>query len=440
MQHLVRRSLAGTAAIVAIVAMALPSSAARRTGGGDAPAAFGPPVKVTPDLGFGYEPGVVVDPYGNVFATAHKENWQLLAAPDPDSPTYTRSMSWDWVSVDGGQTFVDIPGLSAADLEQHEFGDEGDMAVDDAHHLYFVDTNVTDITFTSWTVTGNSLADITLDQTRPVLPSIQPVDDRPWVIAHRNGSVFYFANFGDKTYDGGRYTVYQSYDGGASFDPVGTPLPDSGWCRPAADHTPGSLYVYAFCTNDEGTLYSYVSSDDGHTFSRYTVGSYNADDGSSSWPTIQVAKDGSVWAMYVDAAAVDGNGVPITNRLRLFHSVDHGATWLEQDVTPVTGRYEYAWLSVFRNSKLGIGTYYRPDNASPWRVYGAVWKVGKKPRLVSLDEQNPVAGADHADAPGDFMSSAFGPDGKLSVIWTRIVLEIPGTASLERDIYDARSL
>src|SRR5207244_6058011 len=96
-------------------------------------------------------------------------------------------MSWDWVSVDGGKTFVDIPGLTPASVEQHEFGDEGDMAVDDANHLYFVDTNVTDITFTSWTVTGNGLDKITLDQTRPILPSIQPVDDRPWVVAHGDG-------------------------------------------------------------------------------------------------------------------------------------------------------------------------------------------------------------------------------------------------------------
>ena len=198
--------------------------------------------------------------------------------------------------------------------------------------------------------------------------------------------------------------------------------------------------MYAFCTNDDGTLYSYVSSDDGHSFQRYTVGSYNAHDGSSSWPTETVARDGSVWAMYVDANAVDGNGLPITNKLRLFHSVDHGKTFTDQDVTPVQGRYEYAWLSVSGTNRLGMGTYYRTNNSSPWYVEGAIWRAGRKPHLVSLDPQNPVAGADRGDAPGDFMSSAFGPDGHLSVVWTRIVMEIPGTASLERDIYYARSL
>ena len=61
--------------------------------GGTTAAQFQPPVKVTPNLGYGYEPAVVVDPTGNIYVTAHKENWQLVLAPDANSPTYTRSMS-----------------------------------------------------------------------------------------------------------------------------------------------------------------------------------------------------------------------------------------------------------------------------------------------------------------------------------------------------------
>src|SRR5437868_15212964 len=113
---------------------------------------FGGPVKVTPAGGHGYEPAVYVDRFGNIFATAHKENWQLVLGPDPNAPTYTRSMSWDWVSTDAGKTFHDLPGLTSLSIEQHEFGDEGDMALDDDFHLYFVDTNVTDNTITLWTV------------------------------------------------------------------------------------------------------------------------------------------------------------------------------------------------------------------------------------------------------------------------------------------------
>src|SRR5258705_4982467 len=136
-------------------------------------AVFAPPVQVTPDPGKGYEPAVVVDPYGNIFATAHKENWQLVLGPDPNSPTLTRSMSCAWTSVDGGRTFVDIPGLTDLSLEQHQFGDEGDMAFDDANHLYYVDTNVADDTMTRWSVTGPGLANMKLDHTRPLIPSAQ---------------------------------------------------------------------------------------------------------------------------------------------------------------------------------------------------------------------------------------------------------------------------
>ena len=453
----IRKSVVATLITVAAVAVIGVSVAH-----GGPSTAFNPPVKVTPDLGFGYEPATVVDGYGNIFVTAHKENWQLALAPDANSPTYTRSMSWVWTSVDGGKSFVDPPGLTGISIEQHQFGDEGDLAFDDAHHLYFVDTNVADDTIARWSVTGPGLANMSLDFTRPLVPTAQLVDDRPWVTAHGNGHVFYLGNEGDKVtyplgqgsgsgFGPGRYTVYQSYDGGQTFDPLGYTLKDSGWCRPAADHAPGSPYVYAVCTNDggsddvttdvnkTGTIWAYVSSDDGHSFSRYKVGSYAALDSTTSWPTVEVAPDGSIWALYVDGR-LDSNGDPITNRLVLFHSTNHGQTWTKRDITPLTGRYEYAWLSVSPDgSKLGLGVYYRPNNNSDWRVYGSIFASGAKPTLVSLDQNNPVAPASASQAPGDLMGSHFNPDGTLGVVWTRDVLRADGVATLERDIYYARS-
>jgi hypothetical protein len=398
---------------------------------------FGPPVKVTPPGGHGYEPAVYTDHYGDIFATAHKENWQLALAPDLNSPTFTRSMSWAWASSDGGQTFADLPGLTALSAEQHDFGDEGDMAVDDANHLYFVDTNVTDVTFTRWSIFG--LGRYSLDAHRPLLPAGEPVDDRPWVTAHGDGHVFYFGNEGDKdTYGNGRYTVYQSYDGGTMFNSLGTTLPDSGWCRPAADHAAPYRYVYAFCTNDEGKLYAYVSSDDGQTFVRHDMGTYNAADGTQSWPTGEVAPDGSLWVLYVDGQT-DVNGDTVTNTLNLYHSTNHGTTWTRRDITPMKGRYEYGWLSVSRDGKkLGIGVYYRTNNASDWYVYGAVFGTGAKPALVRLD---PVATQDKhcSDANGDLMGSAFNPDGTLDVVWTRNTDPTTCGTVTVRDIYFARS-
>ena len=70
--------------------------------------AFGPPVKMTPAGGHGYEPAVYTGHYGEVFATAHKANWQLAVAPDLDSPTFTRTMSWAWASSDGKKLGIGV--------------------------------------------------------------------------------------------------------------------------------------------------------------------------------------------------------------------------------------------------------------------------------------------------------------------------------------------
>ena len=430
---------------------------------------FSAPVKVTPTGGFGYEPSFVADSFGNIFATAHKENWQLALAPDTNSPTYTRSMSWTWISTNKGQSFQDIQGLTPLSIEQHEFGDEGDMALDDAGHLYFVDTNVADDTFVRWKVNG--LGNVTLETTRPLLPAAQFVDDRPWITAHGDGHVFYFGNEGDKvTYPlgtqgtgcgPGRYTVYPSTDGGNTFNPLGCTLPDSGWCRPASDHRPGMHTVYAVCGNDggsddvfsatnpKGTLYSYVSQDDAQTWKRFVVGTYQALDSTFSWPSVMVAPDGTVWAIYVDAhhleCSTDITGAttcdPDSNRIMLYQSIDGAVTWKGKDITPMPGRYRYAWLAISPSgANLGIGVYFTPNSTTdPWRVYGAIFKPWQKPNLVSLDQANPVAPAG-SEPPGDYMGSYFLADGTLGVIWTRRELAVPGVATIERSIYFARSL
>jgi hypothetical protein len=422
--------------------------------------AFSAPVKVTPAGGGGYEPAVYAGPFGDIFVTAHKENAEDALAPDSGSQSGTRSSSWAWASVDGGKTFTDIPGLPL-NAENRQVGDEGDLALDNANHLYFVDTNVVDDNLTRWTVAGPGLAGIHIDYTRPLIPTAQPVDDRPWITAHGSSGVFYFGNEGDKTTyplgsgqkgsGPGRYTEYASYDGGSSFNFTGYTLPDSGWCRPAADKLPGSPYVYAFCTNDggsndttdncpcdPGTLWAYVSSDNGHTFTRHKAGTYEALDSTTSWPTLAIGPRGDIWALYVDGI-LDKSGNTVANRLLLFHSTNHGSTWSRQDITPVPGRYRYSWLSISPDGRfLGVGLYYRPNNSSPWHVYGAIWRPGARPSLVSLDPTHPVAPANR-EAPGDLLGSSFNADDTLDVVWTRDVVVTPA-ATLFRDIYFARSL
>src|SRR3954453_24202971 len=141
--------IAATGALALAVAAMTPGWA--KSG---APVKFADPVRITPDNGGGYEPGVYADRFGNLYSTAHKENWELALSPDGRSQSQTRSMSWTWWSSDNGKSWKNLP-AGPGDAANHEFGDEGDMAFDDRDNLYFVDTTVTDITLTQWHVGQN---------------------------------------------------------------------------------------------------------------------------------------------------------------------------------------------------------------------------------------------------------------------------------------------
>lgn len=439
---------------------------------------FANPVQVTPANGGGYEPGIYADRFGNLFMTAHKENAELAVSPDSRSQTGTRSMSWAWYSSNSGKSWKNLP-LGPGDARNHEFGDEGDMAMDDSGNLYFVDTAVADVTITSWHI-GNDGPAFTYNT--PLAGSAQALDDRPWIAAHGNGHVFYFGNQGDKdTYPAGnqtagpgagpgRYTVYRSVDGGKTFDNVGVTLKDSGWCRPAA--APHSAYVYAVCTNDggaddtvhnpgepgytNGVLYSYVSADDGKTWSRYRITSYNTHDVWTSWPTVSVARDGSLWAYYLDglgkasSTCTSTQCTPASARFVVSHSTDHGKHWTTYDATPsgaaAKWQYRYGWLAVAPDGKtLGLAVYGRPfakgkqtSAQAAWRVYGAVFRAGSRPTLVALDPKHTETSAGFSSPPGDFLMSTFDRRGKLHAAWTRVITtaDTPAaSAYVYRDIF-----
>ena len=428
---------------------------------------FSAPVKITPVAAGGYEPGVISDRFGNLYATAHKENAELAISPDSRSSTLTRSMSWTWFSADHGKTWENLPGPAlgpvSPDVQNHSFGDEGDLATDDAGGVYFVDTNVTDISFTAWKASG--LGKVAFTRHWPTVGFGEPLDDRPWVAAHLDGHVFYFGNEGNKGEyplscqsescgsgaGPGRYTVYSSYDGGQTWDHLGISLNDSGWCRPAA--APRSKYVYALCGNDSGKLYSFVSATDGKTWKRYDVpGGYTAKGGGGfeSYPTLQVLDDGSLVGSYLDPDCFKA-GVPTCSHVLLFRSTNHGITWTRTDVTPKAQRswqMEYLWTAATQDGKkLGFSVYARPSTKDAWKVYGTTFAPGKQPVLTLLD---PVAvtQAGFPEAPGDFLMSTFDPAGRLTVTWTRATEQVnapdggatgEGQRSLFRDIYSATS-
>ena len=431
---------AGAVALASFAAV-LPSNAATKAKG----VRFGTPVKVTPDNGYGYEPTIVSDRYGNLYSTAHKENWQLAIAPDERSTQQFRNMSWAWWSSDFGKTWKNLP-TGPADIYSHNVAVEGDMAIDSSGNVYFADMNAHDVTITAWKAAGRG--ELSFLHHNPIAAFAEPLDDRPWITAHGNGHVYYIGNMGNKQWypggrpplsgDGsaangpGRYTVYKSTDHGKTWDHLGFTLADSGWCRPQADLR--SSYVYVLCGNDEGTLYSFVSADRGKTWKRYKMGTYN-EASVDTYPTLEVAKDGSIWALHVSRNPQE----PDEELLRLYHSRNRGKTWKVQNITPKRGRFVYTWLDVSDDGKkLGMAAYYRAAAGQPWKVYGAVWTPGKKPVLTSIDDKKPVAEASAVNPPGDYLMSAFTPDGHLNVVWTRVVQRVAGN-SIYRDIYFART-
>ena len=467
-----RTKLTVTAAIAAAVAATLPSIAAAPSG-----PRFAAPVLLTTNAKFGgYEPSIVVDRFNNVVVTAHKQNHNLVVSPDSRSPDHLRNMSWIWYSSDH-KTFNNMPGLTPAQEQNHEFGDEGDLAYDETGHVYFVDTTVVDNTFSRWKTTANGK--VALETTRPVGPFGEPVDDRPWIAAHGDGVVMYIGNQGDKVsypgggvgtgdgdaYGPGRYTVYMSYDHGDTFDPLGITLNDSGWCRPAADHRKGSKMLFVMCTNDggandvttnagdkgyeKGALWSYVSADDGKTWKRYQMGTYGAGDPWTTYPSVAIAKDGTIYALYNDNVYTPGCDAATaatfgcddhvkSSHLILYTSKTQGRTWSRKEVTPAPGFIRYSWIDVAQNGTVGIAYYHRPNKASDWYLMAATAKPGKK-FVAARVSQTKVASKIFGSPFGDFFQCSFGPDSKLNVAWTSMDEDL-GAEGLNSDIYYARQI
>jgi hypothetical protein len=429
-----RLAVCGLVAVLAAVIFAVPSS-------GRPLLQFGRPVQLTKPEAGGFEPGIAVDRFGNVYVTAHKDRYINAAGPDSQTPVGVRGASYVWTSPDG----VHFHDLTPDEPYVYQVADEGDLDVSPDGHLYFVDTNVVDSTFTSWTIHGRGKQ--RFDMTRPAIPSGQPVDDRPWVAGGNEGTVLYTTNNGAwpaypagdiSSGDGtgpGRYTVYVSHDHGATFDSRGITLKDSGWCYPAADKRPGSKLLYVVCVDIDvpgqafdHALYSYVSRDDGATWSRYLITHWK----NATWPSVSVGADGTVYASIGDFR--HGHGLP-----RVFVSHDEGRTWSERDV-PWKGRaIPYSWMDVAPNGTIGVGFYSRPNNTSPWFVYAAE-SAADAPFEVGEVSSTPIA-TKEGFPEGDFFQVAFGPTDELNVVWTSNLAElagIPGSDGDDPQIFYAR--
>jgi hypothetical protein len=422
--------------------------------------AFGPPVLLTTDPAVGgYEPAVLADPRGGVWVVAHKSNHGDVVAPDAGSTYGVRGLSWTWWSADG-RHFVEpsaAPLGAVPDGGALFYGDENAVDVDDAGHVYAVDTSLTDASITRWSL-GPAGTAPHADFFRPVIPAGEAYDDRPWVAAHGNGTVLFVGNTWEQdAYPGdprqparGASIVHMSYDGGQTFDPVGQPLDGSGWCRPAADHRPRSRLLYVICTTNSSAvrmvrqdlsqrmLLAFVSADDGRTWQRYPIAGYGADNpNTSNWPSVAVGADGVVYVGYAEQAP------SVQPRMLVFRSGNGGRSWQRQVVAwpdstsvsvvgpAVSGVLPLASLAVSHTGAIGLAIQ------DEHGMFAAVGRWGHPFAFSRVP-----TGSAQQSANGDFTQCAFTAAGKLAVTWTaqRVTQVGPGSLSLDTDVYYSQQL
>jgi hypothetical protein len=168
-------------AVVTTVAKPAPAPIVALPGPGTV---WGSPAKVTPENGYGYEPTLIgrqVRQRVRERAQGERDTGDRGRPELPDSDAqHVVGVALDRQGHDVGQH----AGTHSGERREHLVGDEGDMALDDAGHVYYVDTYAGDVTLTRWT--SNGLNKVIYDFTEPFIPTPE-ADDRPWITAHGDG-------------------------------------------------------------------------------------------------------------------------------------------------------------------------------------------------------------------------------------------------------------
>lgn len=370
---------------------------------------FESPTRVNPPGNYGYEPSVSVDEYGTAYVTAHKASV---------TNEETRLQSWFWYSTDG-DTWYDVP--SPADVDNKAYAFEGDIAIDDAGMVYFIDTYAGDNHIHRWkTMPSGPVYDLT----KPVMGSTA-VDDRPWLRSHGDGVLYYLGNNGtsvsDSDLDEGRIWFYRSTDGGLSWS-LGDAIPTGNYCslaESAADDQ--TVYVASPVGEKPDRLDVFTSHDRGRTWERSTAGSYEvtSSDPFPVWSATDAA--GNAYHHWIDDDNTDA--VPGTVNLS---RPDGDDGWETLDVTPFEGTFSKPWVGAGSEGVVALLFYGSAEvelgDSTKWYPYVLVTPDATKTKpkwdLVRLTDE--PAGTTPT-APGHMSEVAVGPDDRIHVTFQREV-------------------
>jgi hypothetical protein len=410
--------IASTASLLPLGAAARATETAAERGqrASQSSVTFSDPVRINPPQRYGYEPSVTVDQYGNLYATAHKASLTNEG---------TQLSSFFWYSIDGGETWYDMP--SPAGVEDKAFAFEGDIAVDAAGMVYYVDTYLGDNHLHRWkTAPGGPIYDLT----KPVMGSTA-VDDRPWIRGHGDGVLYYLGNNGtsipDLEGDSGRIFFYRSTNGGLTFT-VGESIPTGYYVSLAESKADNqSVYLASPAGNEPTTFDVFSSHDRGKTFTRETVGTYETAPSNPfpAWSVTDFA--GNPYHVWADDDPADSRP-----GILKFTRRDGSGDWETLDITPFEGTFTKQWIGAGREGFVAVVFYATRDvpvkSSSDWFPYALVTTdAGATNPHWSLARLTEYPVATDGSEPEDFFEVAVGPFDRIHVTFAREIR--PGTLS-----------
>lgn len=381
-----------------------------------------PPIQLTtPGSGAGFEPSIEAAPDGILFAAAAKGARSSAIAEG-------QVADWAWWSGDGGLTW------QAAESPQGQSrslpGLEGDAATDAAGYVYYADTFGPDYSLHVWHTGGSGLQ---WERSLP-LPTLAPLDDRPWLAAQGEGVLYLISNTGQEGPVAGDLArgdattsskwLFTSDDRGITWS-LGQGLGPASFCEvaasPADDH---SAWIGCSDGTDAGSPFRLLESRDrGATWTVAFRGVHEQGHGylsvvpvadRSGMPALAWLDDRVDWSNVQDVAwGGDAPGKVFVAR------PDATGAWRTRDVTPLVGRFGMVHACAGAPGLVAVVFYSTPDlspgDATEWTAQALVFDdidTAAAPHLVTLLQEPAAVGP---IPPRDLFECAIAPDGGVHV-------------------------
>ena len=407
-----------------IVTAALPASAGKR---GNAKLRFTEPLQVEAHnpigslLGNGErqpsgEPSIKVDSEGVIYIAG-------VTSVGQASPL--------WVSTNGGRSFDELT-TPVNWRERSPYGAEGDIAIDSADRMYFVDTAIPTLAFSRWAPPEGPDEKPTWEFTLPHAAGVTPgFDDRPWIACGGTGdddeSLWLYVNHVSHV------AVYRSTNDGLTWEESTSTFPGqrffTGHVAAPSDDSQ-TAYLFGNCGDDQSLC------------------ARSTHDGGETWNEVEVAKtdEGREIGPIMVAAAVDAAGNPygvwseVGEGCDVFYaaSTDGGATWKPKVRLDGRGCSAFPWITAGDRGRIAVAWYEtsvsgpHPDRVpreAKWFLKAAVVTsaVSRRPKITrGVADPNPVHIGPLARELWDYLQIATGPDGRFHIAYAEDVDETDG--------------